>query len=254
MNYIGANTFWRSFIGVRTLWLAGRFGGGKTLLAFGSAIWLYENFHVDAVVSNIPSEICSPISHIWIRKYSREEFEAEPGQRQYETFVGPEPPDAAGWRPGLANVAIVFDEAWILLDAREWKSQIGRTIGAYLRKYNLYLILPSVFPVDVRFRQFYVQRVLNLAVFGVPAWIYKWRLECGLIDDGGAFAMLRPSSLYGTYDHLATPSDDAGITDAMAMTQERGDVNLSRDEAGQWTGDVGAMDKIGERARRRRGK
>lgn len=249
-KYIGATTFFRSFIGVRTLWLAGRFGGGKTLLAFGSAIWLYENGYADCIVSNIPSNLSVPIGDVWIRKYSREEFEQRGDNRQYDTVVADQCPD--GYRPGLANAAVVFDEAWILLDAREWKRQVGRTIGAYLRKYNLYLILPSVFPVDVRFRQFYCQRVLNLAVFGFPMWIYKWRLECGLIDDGGTFGLWRPSALYGTYDHLATPSDDAGITDAMAQTQERGDVNLDRDAVGDWTGDVGAMERIADRARGRK--
>ena len=50
----GFDEFWRMFLAYRTLWLDGKFGGGKTLLAvLFSAKLLAEN-HVNRCLSNVP--------------------------------------------------------------------------------------------------------------------------------------------------------------------------------------------------------
>ena len=137
MFLLNGTVFLRNLIGTRVLWLSGRYGGGKTLLAFALADWLIGNGYCKNCLSNIDHEL---------------------------------PRLEAGERPW--NTVIVFDESWILLDARDWDREVGRVFGAFLRKQNLYLLLPSVFPVDVRFRHFFVQRTVNFASLGIPAWVY----------------------------------------------------------------------------------
>jgi len=244
MRWVGSTMFFRTLVGTRVIWFAGRFGGGKTLLAFAAARWLYRHHLVDHVVSNIPSTMTVDPRSLWVRDRWRDAIpDGAASSERYECRVGAG--DGDGWRPGMANVAIVFDEAWILLDARDWQRNVGRTIGAYLRKFNLYLLLPSVFAVDARFRRFSVQRVLNMRSFGLPGWVYKWSLEQGKISEDGLFGLWRPSDMFGRYDNLAAPADDGGILAAMQNTVP--DVVRSGADGAEFTGDVDGYGRLAER-------
>jgi hypothetical protein len=219
--FLGASLFLRTLVGMKVLWLAGRFGGGKTLLSFALGLWLQKQGYTRHIYSNIPSQVADPVPV-------------------------PEPPgfalhsDPETGKP-KAYASVIFDEAWILLDAREWNKNVARSIGAFLRKYDIFLLLPSVFSIDKRFRNFYVQRVLNCYAFGLPCYVYKWGLKMGFVDETGFFGLWRPSDYFGTYDHLATPGDDGGLVAAMAATSQLPDSVES-----VFTGDVGEYGEIEE--------
>jgi hypothetical protein len=219
--FLLGDLFLRTLLGVRTCWFAGRFGGGKTLLSFAVADWLFQGGVTNWTYSNIPSVWCDEI---------------------------PDSGLARDWNEGegrwKANCSVIFDESWILLDAREWNKNIGRTMGAFLRKFNVYLLLPSVFPVDVRFRSLTVQRMINGFAFGIPLYVYRWQLGLGYISEGGYFGLWRPQQYFGVYDHLACPSDDGGLLRAMGQTVE------FVEAATEYTGEVQGYEGL-ERARER---
>lgn len=212
--FLAGDEFLRTLVGLRVLWLAGRFGGGKTLLSFALSSWLYKNGYINTVYSNIPSPICEPVTD---------------DTRFYKS-------------------ALVLDEAWVLLDAREYAKNVSRTIGAFLRKYQLYLLLPSVFPVDKRFRALWCQRVFNGMTVGVPLWVYAWRCDMGVMSDKGWFALVRPQQFFGSYDTMATPTTDGGMLKAMANTTDF-DPSVLESE---FTGDQAAELEEREEARRQR--
>ena len=212
--FLFADQFLKLMVSFRVLWLAGRFGGGKTLLSFALSAWLYNNGYADRIYSNIPSPLCSDLDDT----------------------------------TKLWKSAMVLDEAWVLLDAREYSKNVSRTIGAFLRKYDLYLLLPSVFPVDVRFRSFYVQRTFNGMILGLPLWVYSWRLNSGVSSDRGWFGLWMPQKFYGSYDTMATPSDDGGLLGAMQYT-----VGFDvADIESEYTGDAGMEIEQYEQDRRNR--
>ena len=59
--FIGASLFLRTLVGMKVLWLAGRFGGGKTLLSFALGLWLKEQERCEVTLYNgVPLSVAPP--------------------------------------------------------------------------------------------------------------------------------------------------------------------------------------------------
>jgi hypothetical protein len=72
----------------------------------------------------------------------------------------------------LTDCVMLLDEAWRLL-AEDMPSQTRKTLTAYLRKLNQYLVLPSVMSVHKALTLFSVERVWDgRAALGIPLWWY----------------------------------------------------------------------------------
>jgi len=72
----------------------------------------------------------------------------------------------------LVDCVILIDEAWRLL-AEDMPSATRKTLTAYLRKLNQYLVLPSVMSVHKALTNFSVERVWDgRAALGIPIWWY----------------------------------------------------------------------------------
>lgn len=102
----------------------------------------------------------------------------------------------------LSDAIVIMDEAWTVLDSRMWSSK-NTSIGAYLRKRNIYLILPSVTPIDVRFRAITVRSVARLGwavVYEVKRADEKRELNY--------VTLLNPQKYYSTYDTKEIPDED----------------------------------------------
>jgi len=187
--FFNASEFLNMLSAFRIVWLSGRFGGGKTSLAVILGAWLLANGKVDTVVSNFETSISTPPAF------------------------------------PLYNSAILLDESWIYLDDRSSVT----TYAAFVRKFNHYLILPSVWPPHNRFTFLSVQRVFNAYVVGVPAWVYRWQLGMRSVKEKGYFAVFNPSAIFGHYDTEFVPVDDGGVSDAIKKTGEsRGFVKRSK--------------------------
>ncbi len=166
-------------LNVRVLWLAGRYGGGKTALASILAAWLWWRGYVKNVVANYPLK-----------------------------FADPNP------RPPLTESAIVLDEAWQF--ARD--SQAVFRYAGFMRKLGNFLLLPSVFPPHPRLSFFWTERVFNAYIVAIPAWIFRWNLQRLSHRERGYFAVLNPHAIFEMYDSWSIDTSDGAIADLLSNT------------------------------------
>jgi hypothetical protein len=218
-RFIGADIFLSNLTFYRLLSIEGRYGGGKTALATVLAAYLLEAGFVDTVVSNVEISFASKV-------------------------VAP-----------LRNSCIVMDEAWIYLSKRAAVFEYA----AFLRKFNHYLLMPSVWPPNRLLTRFSVERVFNLFSIGLPAWLYNWQVLRGEVKDRGRFLLWHPEAVFGYFDTDAIPADDGGIYKVIQETclgsgfdldkgQARKDVVYEKDEEGSELGEEieGAIAEFGE--------
>ena len=173
---VGAAVFLQTLRNYRFLWLGGRFGGGKTSLAVFLSYFILRMGWADFVVSNIP--IAWGVPPVLYRRYT--------------------PDDAV----------LLLDEGGLFM---KFSGDFER-VGAFMRKLNMYALLPSVIPPAGIFRMFQVQRVINFYTIGIPMWWYQWRLSIGAVTSNGSFGWLYPSAVFGYFDTLATPTSDLGVS------------------------------------------
>ena len=175
-QFIGGEMFWGMLKNFRVLWLSGRYGGGKTSLAFLCAARLRAEGLAQGVVANIPCSFANDVSSLSLPS------------------------------------AIVLDESWIYIESRKDVYDYA----AFVRKFKHYLLLPSVFPVHARLSSFSVQRVFNGYVVGFPVWWYRWNLRSKDVKEMGSFGVWNPKSIFGHYPTDFVAGDDGGISDELA--------------------------------------
>lgn len=181
--WLSADLFWSQFVAFRIAYITGRYGSGKSALAFLMAARLLAEGRVGSVVANIPC-----------------------------TFGGRVPEGET-----IKKAAIVLDESWIYIDS----SSDVKDYAAFARKQEMYLILPSVFPIHARLSFFWVQMIFNAYIVGLPAWVFRWELKQKSVRQSGYFAIWRPTAIFGHYDTLTVAGDDGGISDAIALTSKQ---------------------------------
>lgn len=180
-QFVGGNVFWDTFCAFRVAWIRGRYGAGKTSLAVMMANRLLAEGRVEVVVGNIPMTTKSEVS------------------------------------VPLPSAAILLDEAWLYIEGRKDVSDYG----GFVRKFEHYLLLPSVFPVHARFSYFFVQRVFNGYTLGLPLWFYRWGLRQADIREYGYFAIMHPTAVFGHYPTKYVPGTDGGVGDAISATAKQ---------------------------------
>jgi hypothetical protein len=160
----------------RTVWIRGRLGFGKTALATLIAKRLLEDGLADGVVTNYPTVLPNHVSGV------------DDGT--------------------LLNRVEVWDEAWQDMDARTSMTN-DRSVGAYLRRWGTYLILPSVHPVDRRLRAVEIAPSHKNIITGKTIWNF-------IVNDGskepyqGSFA-IDIKQAYGLYSTSYIPVSDCGL-------------------------------------------
>jgi len=186
MSLVSADVFLGLVRLYRLLWISGRYGGGKTALAYRIAYDLLQSGFVRYVVSNTDS--------VWSSKF-------EDVVPRYDERGMP-----------ILDTCVILDEGGLFLkttkDADEYMS--------FLRKLNVILLMPSVTPVSSRLRSLNVMREFNARRIGLPIWMYKYTLSQGVIRESERFYWFNPQEIYGIYDTFATPVDDTGISDWLA--------------------------------------
>ena len=181
--------FWDMFLAYRVCWLMGRYGAGKTSLAVIMAAKLLAEKRVSKVISNIPLSFSTPIDTEIITPILAE-------------------------KKVMIDTGILLDEAWIYLEDR----QSVMEYAGFVRKFNHFLLLPSVFPIHPRLSFFYVQRIFNGYTLGLPFWVYKWSISNRGVKENGTFAIQYPTAVFGHYPSDFVPGDDGNISVAVKAT------------------------------------
>lgn len=161
----------------RIVHLAGRYGGGKTALAFRLAYELLSSGDFRWCLSNIPCVFADDPSRVDVRD-------------------------------GRVDAVVVLDEGGIFLKTTY---DIDKFI-AYLRKLNIVLLIPSVLPPSSRATFLSIERIFNGWSLGLPVWFYGYTLRYGRAAFNGWFAWWGPHEIFGLYNTLAYPEDDGGLS------------------------------------------
>lgn len=174
---INGNTYISMAKLFRVIYIAGRYGGGKTALAFRTAEELLEKGFCKYLVSNVPNVWQSQVDNI-----ESDEF-------------------------GCLNTVIILDEGGLFLEDR----QSAKEFMVALRKLNVVILIPSVWPPSSKLKMVRTQRTLNGQVFGLNAWAIECSLNYLSQKEKFTFYWQNPSEIFGVYDTRALPIDDAGI-------------------------------------------
>lgn len=177
-SFFMAEDFFSLVTFFHTVAFRGRPGAGKTYLAVLLAAWLKSRGLVDKVVSNFPVAFA-------------------------ESDV-----------TKLDHTAIILDETWQFINTR--KDVFG--YAAVIRHIHSYLLMPSVFPPHRLLTRFKVGRSQNLFAYGIPAWMYRWRLDMEDEKEKGVFFVIHPERAFAVYDTEFIPPDDGGILDGLQAT------------------------------------
>lgn len=127
--------FWEVLSSIRTMFVTGRLGSGKTLLSFAAG--------QRAIGIKMSRGVMANINHRF---------------RRLDT---------------VANAMCVIDEAWQIMDNRYSVDNFS-FYGAWSRKTNTVWAFPSVYGVDKRVRGLQVERVVDVAILPVRIWVYRY--------------------------------------------------------------------------------
>lgn len=184
---INGESVLKALEGFRVVTIMGRYGSHKTALAFWLAYELYRAKLIERVVSNCRS--------IWNEDLG--EFH---------------PPD-----PYKIKTAIILDEGGLYLKT----SRSSEEYTAFLRKMDVYLLIPSVKLPARDLQTVSIQMVYTLMGLGVPLIIYRSMINTGAYRDVTYFAWWRPSSTYGIYNTRSSPVDGSAISHWLAKQKDR---------------------------------
>lgn len=177
MPFLNANNMIGYLSSFRVCHIDGRYGGGKTALAFRLAYELQKMKRVRYIISNVQSVFADDPAKVVLR------------EGRY------------------ADVAMVLDEGGIFVKSGAEAEQYM----AFMRKINAILIIPSVLEPALKTRFLTVQRLQNLNTIGLPVWIYSLLLRKGMTYEKQMFYWLNPHEIFGLYDTEGFPVDDDGL-------------------------------------------
>jgi hypothetical protein len=214
-----AEPFMACYTQVRSCWVRGEPGSGKSLFSVALMREMMAIGAVNGVLSNIGTALPLP---------------------DWRGLKIPDDPDG-GYNLAY-NTGFIGDEFWLIADSRDSATN-SRIYAALPRKFNNYWAFPSAIPIDVRLRYLSVERVGRIVIPGVRGlvqllkkipvlgkhlgpvawlgeemWQYFWTFDMGYKKKEGFFYLVKPSEIYPLYDTSAVPPSDAGISELMKRT------------------------------------
>jgi len=164
----------------RSLWIMGRFGGGKTSLAVYITLLLADSGRISNIVTNLTLNL----------------------------GIEPKPVSQADVMD-ITDAVLLIDEAWEWVGTGQWKE--AKSWFAFLRKRNQFLLLPSVLPLTSITRVFRIERVRSYSQLGIPLWRYRWTIDNGELSTTAAksyaWSWWRPQRVFPFYSHGEVPGD-----------------------------------------------
>lgn len=220
MPLVGHALFMANFTAYRTVWIRGGMGKGKSLVGVAILDELLRQKLITGCVYNIKCAL-----------------KPQPFQEPYVDHYGRERPHR-----GIHGAGILFDEAGRFVDNRTF-ARNNLAYGRDARKLDVYMVMPSVTPVDKRLAYLSVERVNDIQIPGIKSfiellclipfvkrllgpiawlgqgmWKYKWSLSLGEQSGVGTFWLMSPGDYYPLYDTYAQPSGDGDIAEMWIRT------------------------------------
>lgn len=177
---VGGGDFMGMFDVQRTLYIAGRKGGGKTLLSFLVAANMYADGKAKYIHSNVPSVLSEPVSL------------------------------------PLEDCCFIVDECQDFMSS----AKDAKEAEAFIRKLRIRFIMAGVGAPHRNFTKLKAWRVFNAFKYFIPIYVYNWKWTGIDEVEKGTFFVLRPDLMYFFYDTQTIPPDDGGLFDALAKTVE----------------------------------
>jgi len=165
----------------RLLWIEGRFGGGKTSLAFRLARPFLERGY--RLLTNIRS--------VWADNPNEIDFVDE-------------------W--GHLKLVVIMDEGGLWLK----RNKMVEAMAAYAAKMDCVYIIPSFFAPASYFRIFRIAVLYGFRHIKIPIIFYRWRLVSSGFVDRGILAWIRPEEIYGVYSRQDPAMDGRFLVKFMA--------------------------------------
>jgi hypothetical protein len=161
----------------RLVWISGRFGGGKTSLAFKLA----EHFlkYGYRLVTNSRCVWADDINNIQLDEDNH------------------------------LKAVVVLDEGGLWFKS----SKQIEMIASYAAKMDVIYLLPSFWPPTRSAQVLVIQPIFNLMAAGVPSIFYRWRVKIGSFDDKGWFLWNFPEEIYGIYSRQDPGDSGAEIVE-----------------------------------------
>jgi hypothetical protein len=165
----------------RLLWIGGRFGGGKTSLAFRLARPFLERGY----------RLLTNIRTVWADDPSDIDF--------IDRF-------------GHLRLVVIMDEGGLWLK----RNRMVEAMAAYAAKMDCIYIISSFFPPASYFRIFRIQVLYGFRHIRIPLIFYRWFLASYGFSDKGLLIWIRPEEIYGVYSRQDPAVDGNAIVEFMA--------------------------------------
>lgn len=178
---IGAESIYSIITAYRLVWISGRFGGGKTSLAFLLSRYYLERGY--RLVTNVHTVWADSLDSVYLRD-------------------------------GKLRAVLLLDEGGLWLS-----SEHAKALAAYSAKLDLVFLVPSFFPPPAAFRVVRVSVLWTLRHIGVPLTVYRWTVSSGASSDSGRFVWLLPEwdGVYGVYSRFDPSGELDDIVEWMSV-------------------------------------
>lgn len=164
MGLIGADMILQAIQAYRLVWISGRFGGGKTSIAY-----MFAKQFLERGYRLITNNHC-----IWADDMKETQLLQDTNH---------------------LHAVIILDEGGQYFKA----SKQIEMIASYAAKMDCIYLIPSFFPPVRTAQVVTIQPLWNIRGTGVPLTIYRWSVKIGNFSDKGHFAWLFPEEVYGVY-------------------------------------------------------
>jgi hypothetical protein len=170
----------------RLCWIGGRFGGGKTSLAFRLAQPFLERGY----------RLLTNIRTVWADSPDDIDFVDEFGH---------------------LRLVVIMDEGGLWLKRN---AQV-EAMAAYAAKMDVFYIVSSYFPPASYFRIFKIKVLYGFRHIRIPVVFYRWSLrDVEGFADKGLLIWWNPGEVYGVYSRQDPAADGNEIVDFMAQKVE----------------------------------
>jgi hypothetical protein len=174
--FVGLDRFIEHVNDVRLVYISGLLGSHKTALAFALALELVKRYGYRYVISNVDSVITQPLNYVEYRD---------------STFL---------------DSVVIYDEGGLFM---RFRSQ-AESLVSFARKLNIIILIPSKAAVSRSAYDLHVHRTMDLTRLGFPALLYRYTVKTYPVTQG-TFWWVYPHKMYGVYNTVSTPDNDAGI-------------------------------------------